>query len=119
MEEDKYNGALSDVPEEHKEELTSKLELVNNENELSIDENHNFYYGGIKYIHSLTTKLAEDVKNKFWSKFDITDYIKEVNNVNNLTKILSRSIFNLDVEVEVLHLIVKDYYKRIIDTISR
>lgn len=125
MEEEKeeYPEELFEGYEEsYIQKLKEKLELIKSEKLCSIAEYKKYYLAGVRYLYSLVSKLKDDEVVKFWDSFNISDLVSQLNNVNNLTKVVSKTIFNLDsdgIDVEMVNLIVRDYYKRIINKIKK
>lgn len=107
--------------ESYIQNLKEKLELIKTENLISIPDYKKYYLSGVRYLYSLVSKLKEEDNIKFWENFNVSELIGQLNNVNNLTKIVTKTIFNLDsdgIDVEMVNLIVRDYYKRIITRIN-
>lgn len=115
MEENEYPVELFEdcnTPKKIKN-LKEKLDLLKESTLFTLPEYKNHYLAGVKYLHTLVNRLKSEDGEEFWKCVDISELVEQLNNVNNLSKLLSRTIFNLDCDVEVVHIIIKDYFQRI------
>lgn len=77
-----------------------------------IEEYNKYYLGGLKYMLILSSSLPQDEREKFWTHFDIIQFVQEINYIEVLSKLLSPFTPILFSDVEALHLITKNVFKR-------